>query len=116
MKQEVIVTDIQMPFGSMVVFMIKWALAAIPAIIILFFIGSFAFGLISGLSRAQALSKLSESESSTLASRYGSLTTSFDECVEKGTKEYKRTGQWDKSGSIVFSMCRNSPTTFDFVQ
>lgn len=33
--QEVRVVDIKMPFRSMVVFMIKWALAAIPAFIIL---------------------------------------------------------------------------------
>lgn len=32
---EVVVIDIQMPFGSMVVFMIKWAIAAIPAAIVL---------------------------------------------------------------------------------
>lgn len=32
---EVVVTDIRMPFGSMVVFMIKWAIASIPATIIL---------------------------------------------------------------------------------
>jgi hypothetical protein len=32
------VVDINMPFGSMIVFMIKWALAAIPAILILSFI------------------------------------------------------------------------------
>ena len=29
---EVVVTDIKMPFGSMVVFMVKWAIATIPAI------------------------------------------------------------------------------------
>lgn len=40
----VIVTDVQMPFGSMVVFMVKWALASIPAMIILF-----AVGLVVGL-------------------------------------------------------------------
>ena len=34
-QPRVIVTDIQMSFGSMVVFMVKWALAAIPAFIIL---------------------------------------------------------------------------------
>lgn len=33
--QPVLVTDFQMPFASMVVFMVKWAIAAIPAIIIL---------------------------------------------------------------------------------
>ena len=31
----VVVTDIQMPFWSMVVFMIKWAVAAVPAFIML---------------------------------------------------------------------------------
>lgn len=35
-ETRVAVTDISMPFGSMVVFMIKWALASIPAMIILF--------------------------------------------------------------------------------
>ncbi len=31
----VVVTDIQMPFMSMVVFMVKWVIAAIPAMLIL---------------------------------------------------------------------------------
>ncbi len=33
--QEVIVTDIKMPFMSMVIFMVKWVIASIPAFIIL---------------------------------------------------------------------------------
>ena len=33
--QDVIVTDVRMPFWSMVVFMVKWSLASIPALIIL---------------------------------------------------------------------------------
>ena len=33
--KNVVVTDIRMPFGSMVVFMVKWASAAIPALVIL---------------------------------------------------------------------------------
>lgn len=33
--QEVVVTDIEIPFVSMVVLLVKWALAAIPAMIIL---------------------------------------------------------------------------------
>ncbi|NOX43249.1 MAG: hypothetical protein GXP19_05900 [Gammaproteobacteria bacterium] len=36
----VIVTNIQMPFISMVVFMVKWAVAAIPALFILASLGS----------------------------------------------------------------------------
>lgn len=35
---EVSVIDVKMPFMSMVIFMIKWALAAIPAFLILFII------------------------------------------------------------------------------
>jgi hypothetical protein len=34
-RREVIVTDIRMPFASMVAFMVKWAIAAIPAMLIL---------------------------------------------------------------------------------
>lgn len=34
--QKVVVTDVDMPFFSMVGFMVKWALAAIPALLILF--------------------------------------------------------------------------------
>lgn len=37
-KQEVTVVDVKMPFLSMVVFLIKLALAAIPAMMILSFI------------------------------------------------------------------------------
>jgi hypothetical protein len=47
MSEEVVVKDIRMSFGSMVVFMIKWAIAAIPAMIILGLIGAF-FGAIFG--------------------------------------------------------------------
>ena len=37
--QPVTIEDIKMPFGSMVQFMVKWAIASIPAFIILFLIG-----------------------------------------------------------------------------
>jgi hypothetical protein len=49
--REIVVTDIRIPFWSMVVLMVKWALAAIPAVVILVAIGiafsallSFLFG------------------------------------------------------------------------
>jgi hypothetical protein len=38
-RDEVVVTDIRMPFLSMVVFLVKLAVAAIPAMIILSLIG-----------------------------------------------------------------------------
>lgn len=34
-RRDVVVTDIRMPFWSMVKFMVKWSIAAIPAMIIL---------------------------------------------------------------------------------
>ena len=41
---KVVVKDIEMSFGSMMKFMIMWALAAIPALIILFIIGLVMWG------------------------------------------------------------------------
>jgi hypothetical protein len=47
--QQVIVTDIHMPFGSMVGFMVKWAIASIPALIILILIGVIFSGVFGTL-------------------------------------------------------------------
>ena len=44
----VVVTDFQMPFASMVGFMVKWAIAAIPAVIILFVIFAILGALLGG--------------------------------------------------------------------
>jgi len=41
-KHEVVVTDVKIPFLSMVVLMVKWAVAAIPALIVLLAIGAVA--------------------------------------------------------------------------
>lgn len=49
--QPVVVLDVRMSFGSMVVFMIKWALAAIPALLILGVIGFFAMAFLGALGR-----------------------------------------------------------------
>ena len=43
---EVIITDVKMKFGSMVRFMVMWALASIPAFIILFIIGFIVAGIL----------------------------------------------------------------------
>jgi len=48
-KSEIVVTDIQMPFASMVGFMIKWAIATIPAAIILFVLGAMLSGVLAGM-------------------------------------------------------------------
>jgi hypothetical protein len=46
--QKVIVVDLQIPFMSIVVLMVKWALASLPALIILGVIVSLTMGMMSG--------------------------------------------------------------------
>src|SRR5262245_43201895 len=48
-RQEVVVVDFKMSFNSMVIFMVKWAIAAIPAVIILFFMGMILIKIFSGM-------------------------------------------------------------------
>lgn len=50
-RQEVVVVDFEMKFFSMVTFMVKWVIAAIPAMIILFFLTLFFLAMLSGLRR-----------------------------------------------------------------
>lgn len=45
----VVVTDVRMPFWSMVVFMVKISIAAIPAFLILLAVGFLAVSLAAGL-------------------------------------------------------------------
>ena len=51
-EQRVIVVDFDMSFGQMVMFMVKWAIAAIPAAILLAIIGTFVFVLLSAIVKA----------------------------------------------------------------
>jgi hypothetical protein len=46
---KVVVTDIKIPFRSMVVLMVKLAVAITPVLVILIFFGFIAFGAISAL-------------------------------------------------------------------
>lgn len=45
----IVVTDIKMPFWSMVIFMVKWAIAAIPALVILITIWLIMAALFGGM-------------------------------------------------------------------
>lgn len=47
-SNEVVVVDIKMRFWSMVFFMVKWAIASIPAIIILVFLLSLFAAIFQG--------------------------------------------------------------------
>lgn len=44
-ETRVVITDINMRFSSMIIFMVKWAFAAIPAIIIIYLIIALILGL-----------------------------------------------------------------------
>jgi len=46
---EVVVVDVKMPFWSMVMFMVKWAIASIPAILILVVLAVIIAGLLGGM-------------------------------------------------------------------
>ncbi len=51
-RTQVVVSDIEMPFVSMVVFIIKWTIAAIPAMIILFILTAIAGVFLGGIFHA----------------------------------------------------------------
>ena len=57
MSEKVTVTDIKMPFWSMVIFMVKWAIASIPALILLFFLGSFLVAILARIPEPPAFKK-----------------------------------------------------------
>ena len=48
-SNHVVITDVKMPFISMVVFMVKAAIAAIPAIIILAILGTIIATVLGGM-------------------------------------------------------------------
>jgi hypothetical protein len=48
-SNDVTVVNIKMPFWSMVIFMVKWAIASIPAILILVVLGAMLVGFLNGL-------------------------------------------------------------------
>ncbi len=47
LRQAVVITDIDMPFGSMVRFIVKWVIASIPAILILWVIMAILGGILA---------------------------------------------------------------------
>ena len=49
MDQRVVVTDINMNFGSMVAFMVKWVIASIPAMLILLLLAGVLTAVVTGL-------------------------------------------------------------------
>lgn len=83
------VVNIQMPFGSMVVFMVKWALAAIPAILILSFVGGVVaaafYGITSGYERSAQTREEAPASLNTITFRenVGSGTTATNDSASE---------------------------------
>lgn len=48
-NNQVVITDVKMPFTSMVIFMVKAAIAAIPALIILTILGTITAVVLGGI-------------------------------------------------------------------
>jgi hypothetical protein len=48
-QREVVVIDVKIPFWSMVVLLVKWSIAAVPAILILLAIGAAASAIFGGV-------------------------------------------------------------------
>ncbi len=48
-NNNVVIVDIKMPFLSMLVFMVKWAIASIPALIIFGILSSIIFGILGAI-------------------------------------------------------------------
>ena len=48
-KRDVVVTDVKSPFWSMVALMVKWAVAAIPGLVVLLVVGAVAFSVIAAI-------------------------------------------------------------------
>jgi hypothetical protein len=48
-SQNVVLIDIQIPFWSMVFFMVKWTVASIPALIIIGFFGGISWMIVSAV-------------------------------------------------------------------
>jgi hypothetical protein len=49
MAEEVIVKDIRMSFISMVIFMVKWVIASLPALVILLALATLVSGLLASV-------------------------------------------------------------------
>ena len=48
-NNRIVVVDVKMPFMSMVVFMVKWSIASIPALLILLFLAGIILAMFGGV-------------------------------------------------------------------
>lgn len=95
-ESRVVVTDLKMPFWSMVVFMVKWAIAAIPALLILYAIGMALIVAVPSFISGYA--------------GYGTSTarTGVDACIQRGL-EFMGPQHRD----YVETICKGDPSMAD---
>jgi type VI secretion system protein VasI len=113
-REGVRVIDVNMPFGSMVKFMVKWAIAAIPALIILMVIGTLVGSLIAGFTAAVVTRSTGESSAPSVS------LLSADTGLLSGGSATPSVPQWDVSEStnpiddtptVVLSLQASSPSS-----
>jgi hypothetical protein len=99
-KQAVVVTDIRMPFFSMVIFMVKWAIAVIPALFILIVFGVLTWGMLSGLLLSLTIGKNTNSVRTLGTETPTSLPTAIESTPPVLIKSaYFPNSSWQESGS-----------------
>lgn len=108
-RQEVEVTDIRMRFGSMVVFMVKWAIASIPALLILVVAGALFWGITVGLiSSMGTRSPLHSEQSSATTGRSTTPTSEEADYLAKVEVNKVKVGKSVLDEPGVFGEIKNS--------
>src|SRR5436853_3732006 len=74
-ENRVAVIDVDMPFGSMVRFMVKWAIASIPALLILTFLTAVFWVSLIGVAASIGSAFTGRPSTSTAAPKASSVTT-----------------------------------------
>jgi type VI secretion system protein VasI len=107
------IVDVDMPFGSMVKFMVKWAIASIPALVILVFIGVVAGGIIGGLGTALVTRSSAPDRANSTSRRaldsllQGALPTTSSAAPTWDVSE--TTNPIDDSPTVILSLDAGSP-------
>jgi type VI secretion system protein VasI len=110
------IIDVDMPFGSMVKFMIKWAIAAIPAVIILMVIGTIVGVILAGIT-AGIMGRSARADSGDVLSALGIDTASS---YAGPTSPTPRAPEWniresrnpiDDSPTVALSLDASSPAS-----
>jgi hypothetical protein len=91
-KQEVRITDIRMPFSSMVLFMVKWAVASIPALIILTVLGTLLWGIAIGVLSSMRTAPQRAASAPTGTAPQGTVAANVSQTVTPASSANARRG------------------------